>query len=110
MLKRLLEVYSALGSEIWKAWPWDVARLTDWQIVHWYIEPQLKRQEALKQQSQSSGGSGMTVPEDPGPDWKPPPQFMIATLMQLGMSKEQAIAEYAAQEKANAEYQKQQGR
>ncbi len=101
-LECLRRAYANLASEVWKMLPWDFARLTDWQIEHIYLRPQVERQEAIESHGPGGEKPALAVPQSDKGDWKPNRNVMVATFMQLGMKREDAIKEYAAQEKMNA--------
>lgn len=85
--------------------PWEIARLTDHQIIHDYILPQTALLERLERERKGLGpvADEATNP-DPGPDWVPSRQMMVGVMVgMLGMSKEAANAEYDAQLRLNAE-------
>lgn len=92
-----------LRLEPWCYTPSQIAVLTDYQIIHNYILPQANRDEDFERERKGlpRANDGSEVDER-GPDWKPNKAFMVNTLMGLGMTKEQAIREYAAQDKLNA--------
>jgi hypothetical protein len=74
--------------------PWEIARLTDHQIINDYLFPQLKKQEELERRQKGLPAAN-DEPEEPGA--APSKDYMILVLMALGMSKEAAEKEYAAQ-------------
>ncbi len=89
--------------------PWEIARLTDHQIIHSYILPAAMRAEELKK---ASSGAPLPAPPDDDETERPPPNrnMMLSVMMSmLGMTKEQAIAEYESQAKLNAEKKRKRG-
>lgn len=86
-----------LRLEPWCMRPWEIARLTDHQIVNGYLFPQAKRQEELERRQKG----GAPLPEGPEPELAegaiPSRDFMVMSLMALGMSKADAEREYDAQ-------------
>lgn len=93
----------ALRLEPWCFAPGDIARMTDYEIVHEYIWPQHKRLERLERERK-----GLPVEDERGEEksFVPSRGYMLAMLVNLGMTKEQAVAEYERQKKMNDEFQK----
>lgn len=82
---------------------WEIARVTDWQIVNNIVVPMSQREEEYERGRKGlPPAGGDESPDDPGPEFVPNKTFMVNTLMGLGMSKQQALAEYEAQAKLNA--------
>lgn len=81
--------------------PWEIARLTDLQVTN-LLAAQAARQEALERERRGLGPAAPEAPADPGPDWQPSRTFMVNALMQLGMSKADAVKEYEWQLARNA--------
>ncbi len=71
-----------------------IARLTDYQIVNCYLFPQTKRQEAIERRQK---GLPPEAEESDEPSAPPSRDYMIMTLMRLGMSAEDAAREYDEQ-------------
>lgn len=76
--------------------------MTDYEIWHEHIAPQLKRQEA-----EERAAKGLPQPVEDGEEeaeFVPTKQYMMSVLVGiLGMSKEQAEVEYERQRQMNEE-------
>jgi hypothetical protein len=93
-----------------------IARMTDYEILHEYIFPQIARRENEERQRK---GLPPILPDPPpgaqeeAKPFEPSRGYMLMVLRSLGMSTEQANAEYDRQKVMNDEFQKrkkQQGR
>jgi hypothetical protein len=78
--------------------PWEVARLTDHQIVHCYLLPQARRNEAMKNRK----GEDQPELEDESDPTSMPRKLMVENFMRFGMSRQAAEAEYDNQLRMNA--------
>lgn len=78
--------------EPWCFAPDVIARMTDYEIAHEHLWPQMRRQE-----SQERARKGLPDASQVDESFVPSRQFMIGTLMAIGMSKDAAIAEYDRQ-------------
>lgn len=76
--------------------------MTDYEIVHEYLWPQMRRMEDQERARKNLPPE----PREDDPPYTPPSRrIMIAMLRGLGMSKEQAVAEYERQKKMDDELQ-----
>lgn len=97
----LEEALLCLAHEPWCWHPDQIARLTDHQLLNWYLKPAANRARA--QQNLPP----LPEPKPPGaPDEGPPPRAAVVGVMHhvLGMSVKAANAEYDRQ---LAEYERQ---
>ena len=91
-----------MALEPWCAMPWDVARLTDHQIIYRYYLPKKKQDEAAERYRKGLPAEQEGW-EEPPEGAVPPREMLIGWFMQLGMSQEQAVAEYETQKRMNEE-------
>jgi hypothetical protein len=90
-----------LTGEPWKMLPWEFALLTDHQIIHCFLLPQIERDEESKRIAK---GLPPRVDEDEvQPSGEPPNRQMMISMMvgMLGMSPQAAAEEYEAQRRLN---------
>lgn len=113
-----MDSYVGLCQEPWCFHPDQIARLTDWQIVHLYFEPAIERSKQME--AERSRATGSTVPADPqaigkrkiygasepgqsGPDYEPGTpghrkQIIESAFMGvMGLKREQAERLYEKQ-------------
>ncbi len=79
--------------------PWEVARLTDHQIIHDYILPQTARNELLERERKGLGPKADELEDLEGVSDEPPNRQMMISVMvgMLGMTLEAANADYDKQ-------------
>lgn len=82
--------------EPWCKNPEQIARLTDYQIVHMLLLPQMRRQEELERQQKNLPARADEIAEMEREDEIPPRPIMIGMFVSLGMSPEEANREYDA--------------
>lgn len=79
-------------SEPWCMLPEDLAKLTDHQILYCYIHPQIARSEAIK-----NGTELPPIEDEVESDEPMNRQLLMSMMVQFGMRKEAAAAEYDRQ-------------
>jgi hypothetical protein len=85
-----------MAGEPWCMKPWDIARLTDFQILHLYIMPAAERAEAMRREGQGVSPE-VADAEARGETYIPTKIEVVSTLMNLGFSRKQAEDEYEKQ-------------
>lgn len=96
--------YGTLTGKPWGMRPWEIARLTDHQIIHLYVLPESRRREsenrAMKNLPPLPDELDAIEAEERG---VPDQRFMLSVMVgMLGMSKEAALEELTKQAAMNA--------
>ncbi len=103
------------AQEPWTYKPWEIGRLTDWQIVNLYAKPAAERSEAMRKDMPGGGGSSSPsprpsrneIPHEPGTEAHR--NMIVAGMMAGPFAYSRAKAE-AAYDKQLADYKASQGK
>lgn len=88
------EIYAALAGEPWRMRPWEIARLTDYQIFHVYLLPEMRRAKEFAAAQGQTGAHPMQPTAAPSAEPPPSREELIAVLVKWGArTPEQAEAE-----------------
>ncbi len=99
------QALEAIGQEPWGKMPWEIALLTDFQILEFYLKPAAKRADELRRQSSPDGplpvpnpnAASEPVNRPHDPNVPPNKQAIIGIYRMCGVSQEDAVKQYELQ-------------